>query len=111
MTVDSDKLGYKLHPDRVQRWKNKTKQINWFLNNLFLLGVCSLYKSADKFIRVYSHLWLTIKSLSFSVNIECNFQVDIQNVDLNNSTRSITYKSIQKQVEEYKQKNSEQEIN
>ena len=57
MTVDSDKLGYKLHPDRVQRQKNKIKQINWFSNGLFFAG-CSLYKSADKIIRVYNHLWL-----------------------------------------------------
>ncbi len=35
----SDKLGYKLHPDRVQHQKNKIKQINWFSSGPFLLGV------------------------------------------------------------------------
>ncbi len=29
----------------------------------------------------------TLKSLSFSVDIECDFHVDIKNVDLINSTR------------------------
>jgi len=53
MTVDSDKLGYKLYPDSVQRLKNKTYQLVF---KRFIFAGCSLYKSADKIIRVYSHL-------------------------------------------------------